>query len=105
MFKKRTHTNNTRYIGHYEALPKLKIGDHFKSNLGKTHSFYAYLEKLSQINQYIQRVILQHEDIHISGPEIKSKRVAFEYLLPLNGRMKIDDFLKGKGREYEVTNQ
>lgn len=92
-----------QFVADYEDFEKVNIGDCLGILAqGKGNEFSAYFEG-REANKRRQIIFLQQQSFVNDGPIInKNISKVVEYELPLTGNIKLDDFYKGKIKEYPV---
>jgi hypothetical protein len=93
-----------QFVSDYEDFRRVEIGDCLGILAqGRGNEFSAYFEGKEEKRSY-QKVFLQQECILNDGPIINEKKSKVTaYKLPLTGKINLEDFTKGKLREYPIN--
>ena len=92
-----------QFVVNYEDFQELTIGNCLGVLAqGRGNEFSAYFEGREAHKRH-QIILLQQEGILNDGPIInKQISKVVEYKLPLSGKINLEDFYKGKVKEYPV---
>jgi len=98
------YKGTAQFISDYEDFGKVEIGNNLGVLAqGRGNEFGAFFEG-RELKQEFQLVLLQQKCVINDGPIInKSNLKVVEYKLPLTGNIYLDDFIKGKIKEYPVN--
>jgi|WetSurMetagenome_2_1015567.scaffolds.fasta_scaffold179613_2 hypothetical protein len=101
-FKSR-FSGTLQFVANYEEFSEVDIGDNLGILAhGAGNEFAAFFEG-AELKKRYQIVFLQQECTVNNGPVInEKKRKVVQYKLPLNGKIYLNDFTKGKIKEYPV---